>query len=30
VLVVNEEDGMFYGCSSKKVGWFPSYYVTKA
>lgn len=27
VLVVNEEEGMFYGCCNKKVGWFPSYYV---
>lgn len=27
VLVVNEEEGMLYGCCNKKVGWFPSYYV---
>jgi len=27
VLVVNDEEGMFYGCCNRKVGWFPSFYV---
>lgn len=29
VLVVNDDEGTYYGCCDKKVGWFPSYYVTK-